>query len=108
MANSWGILGQTADASTETPVYTVPASRICKYYVSVTNRSTAGTFRLAHVVGGGATGNDDYFAYDEAIDANQSLTSEIRTGNATDVVKAETSSANITVQVYGVEADQPT
>ena len=105
MASSWGILGQTADASVEATLYTVPASKICKYYVSVTNRSTAGTFRLAHVSGGGATANEDYFAYDEAIDANESLTSEIRTGTATDIVRAETSTANMTVHIYGVEAD---
>lgn len=106
MASIWGILGQTADASTEATLYTVPASKIVKYYVTVTNRSTAATFRLAHVFGGGATANEDYFAYDEALSANESLTSNVRTGTAGDVVRAETSTANVTVQIYGVEADQ--
>ena len=106
MASVWGVLGQTADASSEVTLYTVPTAKIAKYYVTVTNRSTAGTFKLSHSPGGGATANEDYFAFDEAIDANQSLTSEIRTATATDVVRATTSTASMTVQIYGVEADQ--
>lgn len=106
MASMWGILGQTADASSEVTLYTVPALKIAKYYVTITNRSTAATFKLAHVNAGGATADEDYFAFDETIDANESLTSEIRTATATDVVRATTSTALITVHVYGVEADQ--
>jgi len=104
--STWGVLGQTSDASSEVTLYEVPPLKIVKYYISITNRSTAATFRLAHVPGGGATANEDYFAYDEDLPANRSLTSEIRTGTATDIIRVTTSTANITVHIYGVEADQ--
>ena len=105
MAITYGILGQTADASTEATLYTSPALKNVKIKVAVTNRSTAATFRIALVPDGGATANEDYVAYDHALAANESFTSTTFTMNASDVVRVESSTANVTFIVFGIEQD---
>lgn len=105
MATSYGVLGQTADASTEVTLYTVAPAKNVKIKVTITNRSTAATFRLALVPDGGATANEDYVAYDKPLPANDSLTSTIFTLNASDVVRVESSTATVTFIISGIEQD---
>lgn len=105
MATNYGILGQTADASTEVTLYTAPASKNIKIRVSVTNRSTAATFKIALVPDGGTTANEDYVSYDRALSANETLTSVTFTLNAADVVRVESSTANVTFVAFGIEQD---
>ncbi len=106
MATNYAILGQTADASTEVTLYTAPALKNLKLRIAVTNRSTAATYRVALVPNGGSTANEDYVAYDTAIAANEALTSTTFTLNAADVVRVESSTANVTFVAFGIEADQ--
>lgn len=103
MTINYAILGQTADASVEATLYTVPAATKVKLRVTVANRGTAATFRIALVPDGGATGNEDYIAYDKPLAANESITSATFTLNDTDVVRVQSSTANVTFTVFGIE-----
>jgi len=106
MATTYEI-GQTADASTEVSLYTVPVSKICKFKVLVVNRAgTAATFRVAVVPDGVATANQHYVAYDENIDANASKAGPVLTANASDVIRVLGSTANITFGLYGIVQDE--
>ncbi len=105
MATNYKILGQTADASSEQTLYTAPASTNIKLKVTIANRSTAATYRVALVPGGGSTGNSNYVSYDEDIGANVSVTSTTFTLTATDVVRVEASTANVTFTAFGIEQD---
>ena len=106
MATTYGILGQVSDASTEQDLYTVATGKNVKVRITVTNRAgSAATFRLAIAPDGGATGNEDYVAYDKTIAANESITSTTFTINDSDVIRAESSTANVTFVVFGIEQD---
>ena len=106
MAFVYGILGQTADASTEAPLYTVPAGTDVKVRVTVANRAaTSATFRLSISPDGGATGNEDYVAYDKTLDANESVTSTTFTANAADVIRCKSSTATVTFTAFGITQD---
>ena len=103
MTVAYGVLGQTADASTEQTLYTAPASSDVKVRVTVANRWTSATYRIALLPDGGATANKDYVAYDKTIAANESETSTTFTLNASDVVRVESSTANVTFTAFGIE-----
>ena len=104
MAIAYKVLGQTADASSEVALYTVPASASTKAKITVTNRAgTAATFRMSVSPGGGATANEDYLAYDQSIGANDSLTSTTITLEATDVVRVQSSTSTVTFVAFGIE-----
>jgi hypothetical protein len=106
MALSYSILGQTGDASTETDLYTAPALKNVKIKITIANRGAAATFRVSISPDGGATGAEDYVAYDKPISANESLTSTTFIVNAADVVRVMASTADVTFMVYGIEQDQ--
>ncbi len=104
MSVAYKILGSTANALTEVLLYTVPALTETKLRISVVNRdSVAATFRVALLSGGGATANEDYVAYDEAVGANESLSSEDFTLAAGDTVRVESSTTTVTFLAYGAE-----
>lgn len=105
MAVTYGVRGSVSDASTEQTLYTVPASKNAKIKVSVANRSSSTTYRVAIVSGGGATATDDYILYDETLAANEALTSEVLTLTETDIVRVESGSATVTFMAYGLETD---
>lgn len=100
------VLGQAAPgATTEVDLYEVPAvTEAVVSSIVVANRSTAATYRISVSVGGGATANTDYVAYDAALAANEiiSLTLGITLG-AGDVVRVYASSANVSFNAFGVE-----
>jgi hypothetical protein len=108
MATIYKILGQAAPAATtETDLYTVPASTsaIISTLV-VTNRSTtaAATFRLSTSAAGAATATKDYIAYDITIAPSGivALTFGV-TLATTDKIRVYASTANLSFNAYGTE-----
>ncbi|WP_136420285.1 hypothetical protein [Herbaspirillum sp. ST 5-3] len=92
-------------ATTNTSVYTVPASKVATVSVSICNRNaTSVTVRLAVSTSG--TPNDaDYLEYDTTIDANSVLE---RTGivmDETKVLVAYASGTGVSVVAYGFEGN---
>ncbi len=100
-------LGQVAlTATTSTDVYVVGAGTITVVStIAVCNRgNTATTFRLSHAVAGAALATKQYFAYDVAIAANQTVAFTLGICmSATDVLRAFAGNGNLTVQAWGEE-----
>lgn len=100
-----GILGQAApSATTNTTVYTVPASTVSVVNVSLTNRSTTATadVRIALSSSGSPT-TSEYIEYDATIPTRGVLE---RSGIVMDAGKSVVvycSNANVSVSVYGLE-----
>lgn len=109
MAETLKVLAQSAPAATTlTDVYTVPASTVTTIStITVCNRgSTAATFRISVAVGGAADTAAQYVYYDQALDAYSTYAATIGiTLNAADKIRAYASSANLSVNVFGVEAN---
>ena len=100
-----GILGQAApSASTDTSVYTVPASTLAVVNINILNRSTANPVdvRIALATGGTPT-NSEYIEYDVTVPAKGVVE---RTGIALQAGKqvvVYVSTADTSVSVYGLE-----
>lgn len=99
-----GILGQAAlSATTNTTVYTVPASTLAVVNVNVVNRAgTASTVRIA-LSSSANPDTSEWIEYDSTIPANGVIE---RTGiaiNAAERVVVYASTANCSVSVYGLE-----
>jgi hypothetical protein len=106
MARTYGILGQSAPAATTlTAAYTVPSAKHATARVLACNRSTATTFRIALSPAGAAIDNAHYVAYDQAIDANDSVSSVAFTVTETDVVRVYSDSGSVSFSVTGIEDD---
>jgi hypothetical protein len=107
MPVAYKILGQLAPpATTEQDLYTVPAStEAVASSVTITNRgATVATFRVSVVQAGGVTANTDYLYYDLPIAGYDTFIATIGvTLEATDVIRAYASSANLTFQLFGSE-----
>tara|TARA_X000000368_G_scaffold363482_1_gene308661 strand:- start:78 stop:398 length:321 start_codon:yes stop_codon:yes gene_type:complete len=100
-----GILGQSAlAASTNTTVYTVPASTHAVVNISVVNRSAsaAAPVRLA-LSTTGSPGNAEWIEYDVSVPKNGVLERTAISLNATKNIVAYTTSADVSVSVYGIE-----
>lgn len=100
-------LGQIApNATTETVLYTVPASTsVVSSSVMVCNRSaTATTFRISVSVGGGATATKDYLYYDTPIAGNDTFSATLGiTLAATDIVRVYAGTANLSFSIWGTQ-----
>ncbi len=100
-----GILGQSAPAATtNTTVYTVPASTLAVVNISVVNRGGSGaTVRIA--LAAGSTPNDEeYIEYNTSVGSTSVLE---RTGVVLDAGKnvvVHASSADTSISVYGLES----
>tara|TARA_X000000368_G_scaffold378387_1_gene332732 strand:- start:2069 stop:2386 length:318 start_codon:yes stop_codon:yes gene_type:complete len=100
-----GILGQAAPtATTNTTIYTVPASTVSVVNISIVNRGgSAATVRVA--LSATATPSDDeYIEYNTSVGATSVLE---RTGLVLDETKnvvVYASSADTSVSVYGLES----
>lgn len=107
MATVYGILGQSAPAATTlTDPYTVPASKHATVKVIVGNRAAvADTFRIAVSPDGAAIANAHYLAYDEAIEASDSMSSTAFTVGSTDVVRVYSTNGSLSFSVTGIEED---
>lgn len=107
MAAIYKVLGQSAPAATtETDLYTVPASTDAVIStINVCNRSgSAATFRILVAPAGASTDNKHYIAYDVNISGNDliALTLGI-TLDATDKIRVYASSANLSFNAFGSE-----
>ena len=100
-----GILGQAAlSATTNTTVYTVPASTLSIVNINVVNRSstTAASVRVA-LAATATPQTSEWIEYDASVPANGVLE---RTGvaiNAGEKVVVYASTANCSANVYGLE-----
>jgi len=107
MANAYKVLAQSAPlATTATDVYTVPASTetIVSTIIIANRAASSGTFRLSVRPNGAAQADQHYIAYDVPIAANDSTTLTLGiTLDASDVVTAYCSSADMSVNVFGTE-----
>jgi len=103
---AWKKLG-AADlaATTNTSIYTVPASTEAIATVSIVNRNAAGTTRTVRlaVAESGTPGNEDWIEYDFELDGSEVLE---RTGihlDTTKVIVAYASGTGVSVVAYGNE-----
>ena len=107
MTDALKVLGQSALAATTlTDVYTVPAATSTTVStLTVCNRGGAsGTFRLSVAIGGAADTAAQYIYYDQYLDANSTFAATVGiTLAATDKIRAYASSANFSVNIFGVE-----
>jgi len=107
MANAYKVLAQSAPlATTATDVYTVPSSTetIVSTIIIANRAASSGTFRLSVRPNGAAQADQHYIAYDVPIAANDSTTLTLGiTLDASDVVTAYCSSADMSVNVFGTE-----
>jgi hypothetical protein len=106
MMKLYGILGQSAPgATTLTTAYTVPEARHATARVLVCNRASADTFRIAVSPAGAAIDDAHYVAYDQAIDANDSVSSVAFTVTETDLVRVYSTNGALSFSVTGIEDD---
>ncbi len=107
MANVYKVLAQSApSATTDTDVYTVPSATeaVVSTVVMANRASTAGTFRIAVRPDGATIADEHYLAYDVPLAANDSTTLTLGiTMDAADVLTVQTSSADMSVNVFGTE-----
>lgn len=100
-----GILGQTAlAATTNTTVYTVPASTHAVVNINVLNRSasSAATVRLA-LSATGTPGNAEWIEYDVSLPKSAVLERTAVSLDAGKNIVAYTSGTDVSVSVYGIE-----
>ena len=99
-----GILGQSNPAATtNTTVYTVPASTVATFTINVCNRSTSTiTVRLA-VASTGTPSDSEWIEYDTAIPGNGILERSGIVAQASERVVVYVSAATASVNVYGYE-----
>ena len=107
MATTYKVLGQSnPSATTATTLYTVPAAtQTVVSTVTVCNQtSTAGTYRVAVRVAGGALAASQYVAYDVSLPgtATDTLTLGLTRG-ATDVITVYASAATFSFNAFGSE-----
>tara|TARA_X000000368_G_scaffold294106_1_gene233984 strand:- start:6372 stop:6692 length:321 start_codon:yes stop_codon:yes gene_type:complete len=100
-----GILGQSAlAATTNTTVYTVPASTHAVVNVSILNRSSssAATVRLA-LSSTGSPSTAEWIEWDVSVPKSAVLERTAISLNASKNVVAYTSGSDVSVSVYGIE-----
>jgi hypothetical protein len=107
MADTYKILCQVVPlATTETTIYTVPASTsvVISSLVVCNRGATSSTFRVSIAEDGDATGITDYLYYDVTIPGNDTfiLTGGLTAGE-TDEFRVYASSGNLTFQLFGSE-----
>lgn len=106
MPTIYKTLGQSAPAATtNTDLYTVPSSTsaVCST-LSICNRGTSTTYRIAIRPSGAALANQHYIVFDAAVAANETILLTIGiTLAATDVITVFAGTANVTFSVFGSE-----
>ena len=106
MATTYKVLGQsTPSASTNTDLYTVPSSTSAIVStLSIANRSTSTTFRVAVRPAGATIANQHYIVYDGLLNQNDSIFLTLGiTLATTDVVTVYTPSSNVSFGLFGSE-----
>ena len=98
------LAGQAIPATTNTGVYTVPASTSAVVNVFVCNRTSSDiTYRLAHTASGSSPSDGDYFVYDMTIVGNDTHEYTGIAMEAANQIVAYASASGLTVLVNGVE-----
>ncbi len=105
--NTYKILGQVSPlATTETDLYTVPASTstVCSS-LSICNRGgTQTTFRVSISQAGASTTNKDYLYYDVTLAGNDTFIATIGVTLATtDKIRVYSGNSSLAFQVWGTE-----
>jgi hypothetical protein len=107
MANAYKVLGQIApSATTATAIYTVPAAtEAVVSSITICERGgSSATFRLAVRPDGATLANQHYVVYDGPLQANDTIILTVGiTMDATDILEAYASSANLSFHAYGTE-----
>jgi hypothetical protein len=107
MAIVYKVLGQSNPAATtQTTLYTVPASKSAIIStITITNlTATNATFRLAVRPTGETLANKHYIAYDTTVPANDTVALTIGVTLATtDVLACYASTADVSFSVFGSE-----
>lgn len=106
MADTSKVLGQAKPAGTTlTDLYTVPgATSTVVSSITVTNQSTATSFRLSVAVAGAADALSQYIAYDVPLGANETKTFTLGiTLAATDKLRCYSASGNVSFSAFGIE-----
>jgi len=107
MATTYKVLGQSAlAATTNTNVYTVPASTEAVISsITVCNRTGSPvTYRVAIRPNGDVLANEHYLAYDVTVNGNDTTILTVGlTINAADVVTCYASAASLSIGVFGSE-----
>jgi hypothetical protein len=106
MPKVYKVLGQSSpSATTNTDVYTVPSSRSAVVStITIANRGTAGTCRIAIRPSGATIANQHYIAYDVNVAANDTICLTLGiTLATTDVVTVYSSSTSFSFSVFGSE-----
>lgn len=110
MATTYKVLAQSApSATTNTDIYTVPASTMSVLStIVVANRAaTSATYRIAVRPNGATLANQHYLAYDVTVGASDSTTITLGiTMDAADVLTVYASTANLSFNVFGSEIAQ--
>ena len=106
MAETFKVLGQIqGGAGAQVTLYTVPAATSAVVGVCyICNQGAATTIRARVNIAGAGDAGTQFILYDTAIGANQ--TTEILRGlclAATDVVKVQSASGNVSFTLYGDE-----
>jgi glucose-6-phosphate dehydrogenase assembly protein OpcA len=105
-SGSFGNGSQTLTATTNTNLYTVPASTSAVVStITVCNRATsARSFRIAVRPSGAAIATQHYLAYDVSIAANDSISLTLGiTIATTDIVTVYASTTDLTFTAFGSE-----
>jgi len=107
MANAYKVLGQNdLPATTNTDVYTVPASTetIVSTIIVANRTGSAESYRIAIRPDGEAIADKHYLAYDVPIPANDSTTITLGiTLDAGDIITCYASAVDLSVNVFGTE-----
>lgn len=106
-AATYGVLGQQKPSgSLLTTLYTVPAGRKTIARVIVCNQGAISLFRVVVEVGGAPDAPANYMAYDEQVNANDSVSSVPIGLNGGDVLNVQSDTGNVSFSVTGIEQDQ--
>jgi len=106
MASTYKVLAQSApSATTNTDVYTVGSGKSAVVStITVANRSTSATYRIAIRPAAATLANQHYIVYDSTVPANDTISLTIGvTLAATDVVTVYASTANLSFNLFGAE-----
>lgn len=99
-----GILGQAAPAATtNTVIYTVPASTVTVATISIVNTSAFSIAVRLALASSGTPTTSEYIEYDTIIAANGVLERSGIVMNATEAVVVFGSAVGLSVSVYGYE-----
>jgi len=108
MAEALKILGQTTSATTLSDLYTVPSSNSATISsIVVCNRgSSSCTFRISVAINGASDSNEQYLFYDQFLDAKSTYIATIGiTLGDTDKVRVQSSAADVSFNLFGVEVN---